>query len=99
MRTKSSQLSKISHKLSLLVSPLFLQSQNAQMRPKGSKIRVYIGYIGEWKLKSHQINGSLSLGDIKVHLPFPQLMPHFGTLHCWMNNFGLPYQIEMRFGT
>jgi hypothetical protein len=68
-RTKSSQLSKISHKLSLLVSPLVLQIQNAQMRHKRSKMRVYIRDIGEGKLKSHQINGSLSLGNIIVHLP------------------------------
>ena len=59
---------------------------------------VYIGDISEGKLKGHQINGSLSLGNIIVHLPLPQLMPHFGTLHCQMNNFGFPYRIEMRFG-
>ena len=58
----------------------------------------YIGGIGERKLKGHQINGSLSLGNIIVHLPLPQLMPHFGTLHWRMDNFGLPHQIEMRFG-
>ena len=69
------------------------------MRPKGLKMRGYIGSIGEGKLKSHQINGSLSLGNIKVHLPLPQLMPHFGTLHWQMDNFGFPYRIELRFGT
>ena len=69
------------------------------MRPKGSKIRGYIGYIGEGKLKSHQINGTLSLGNIIVHLPLPQLMSHFGTLHWRMDNFGLHYRIELRFGT
>ena len=67
------------------------------MRIMGLKMRGYIGIIGEGKLKSHQINGSLSLGNIKVHLPLPQLMPHFGTLHWWMNNFGFPYQNELRF--
>ena len=67
------------------------------MNPNGSKIRVYIDNIGEGKLKSHQINGSLPLGNIIVHLPLPQLMPHFGTLHWWMDNFGFPYRIEMRF--
>ena len=61
------------------------------MRPRGSKMRGYIDNIGEWKLKSHQINGSLSLGNIIVHLPLTQLMSHLG-------NFGLPYQIELRFG-
>ena len=61
-------------------------------------MRVYIGDIGKGKLKSPQINGSLSLGNIIVHLPLPQLMPHFGTLQWRMNNFGLPYRIEMRFG-
>ena len=66
------------------------------MRSKGSKMRVYIGDIDEGKLKSHQINGSLSLGNIIVHLPLPQLMPHFGTLHWWMDNFGLPYRIELK---
>ena len=69
------------------------------MKPNGLKIRVYIGYIGEGKLKGHQINGSSPLGNIIVHLPLPQLMPHFGTLHWWMDNFGLPYRIEMMFRT
>ena len=68
------------------------------MRPKGSKMMFYIGIIGESKLKSHQINGSLSLGNIIVHLPLPQLMPHFGTLHWQMDKFGLTYWIELRFG-
>ena len=90
--------SKISSKLSLLVSPLSLQRYNAQVRPKGSKKRGYIRSIGEFKLKSHQINGSLSLGNIIVHLPLPQLMTHFGTLHWQMDNFGFPYLFEMRFG-
>ena len=31
-------------------------------------------------------------------LPLPQLMPHFDTLHWRMDNFGLPYRIELRFG-
>ena len=69
------------------------------MRPKGSKMRGYIGDIVKGKLKCHQINGSLSLGNIIVHLPLPQLMPHLGNLHWWMDNFGFPYQIELRFGT
>ena len=69
------------------------------MRPKWLKMRGYIGDIHEGKLKSHQINGSLSLGNIIVHLPLPQLMPYFDTRHQWMDNFGLPYQIELRFGT
>ena len=59
----------------------------------------YIVIIGEGKLKGHQINGSLSLGNNIVHLPLPQLMPHFGTLHWRTDNFGFPYQIELRFGT
>ena len=59
----------------------------------------YIGVIGEWKLKGHQINGSLSIGNIIVHLPLPQLMPDFGTLHWRIDSFGFPYQIEVRFGT
>ena len=67
------------------------------MNPKGYKMRVYIDIIGEGKLKCHQINGSLSLGNIIVHLPLPQLIPHFGTLHWWTDNFGLSYQIELRF--
>jgi hypothetical protein len=69
------------------------------MKPKGSKMRVYMDNIGEGKLKSHQINGSLPLGNIIVHLPLPQLMPHFDTLHWWTDNFGLPHRIELRFGT
>ena len=69
------------------------------MRPKGSKVRGYIGEIGEGKLKSHQINGSLPLGNIIVHLPLPQLMPHFSTLHWRKDKFRFPYQIELSFGT
>ena len=69
------------------------------MRPKGSKMRGYIGFIGEGKLKGHQINGSLSLGNIIVHLPLPQLKPHFDTLHWRMDKFGFPYRIESSFGT
>ena len=69
------------------------------MKLEGSKIRVYIVIIGEWKLKGYQINGSLPLGNIIVHLPLPQLIPHSGTLHWWMDNFGFPYRIELRFGT
>ena len=69
------------------------------MRLEGSKMGVYIVIIGEGKLKGHQINGSLPLGNIIVHLILPQLIPHFGTLHWRMDNFGLPYQIELRFGT
>ena len=69
------------------------------MKPKGSKMWVYIVIIGEGKLKSHQINGSLPLGNIIVHLPLPQLIPHVGTLHWWIDNFGFPYQNGLRFGT
>ena len=32
-------------------------------------------------------------------LTLPQLIPHFGNLHWRMDNFGLPYWIELRFGT
>ena len=60
---------------------------------------VFINIIGEGKLKGHQINGSLPLGNIMVHLTLPQLIPHFGTLHWQLKNFGLPYRIWMRFGT
>ena len=67
------------------------------MNPKGSKMRVYIVIIGEGKLKGHQINGSFSLGNIIVHLPLPQLITHFGTLHWQTDNFGLLYWIEMWF--
>ena len=59
----------------------------------------YIGVIGEFKLKIHQINGSLPLENIIVHLTLPQLIPHFGTLPWRMDNFGFPYQIEIRFRT
>ena len=69
------------------------------MKPKGSKMRVYIVITGEGKLKSHQINGSLTLGNIIVHLPLLQLILHLGTLHWRMDNFGFPYRIELRFGT
>ena len=76
-----------------------LQSSNAQMRLEGSKMGVYIVIIGEWKLKGHQINGSLPLGNIIGHLTLQQLIPHFDNLHWRMDNFGFPYRIEMRFGT
>ena len=69
------------------------------MKLEGLEMRVYIGILGEWKLKGHQINGSLPLGNIIVHLTLPQLIPHFGNLHWRIDNFGLPYRIEMRFGT
>ena len=61
-------------------------------------MRIYIGVVGEGKLKGHQINGSLSLGNIIVHFPLPQLIPHFGTLPWRLDNFELPYRIEIRFG-
>ena len=57
-----------------------MKLEGSKMRPRGSKMRVYIGVIGEGKLKFHQINGSLPLGNIIVHLPLQQLIPHFGTL-------------------
>ena len=60
---------------------------------------VYIVIIVEGKLKGHQINGSLPLGNIIVGLPLPQLIPHFSTLHWWMDNFGFPYRIELIVGT
>ena len=69
------------------------------MRFEGSKMGVYIVIIGEGKLKGHQINGSLPLGNIIGHLTLPQLIPHFRNLHWQMDNFGFPYRIEMRFGT
>ena len=62
-------------------------------------MRSYIGDIDEGKLKGHQINGSLSLGNIIVQFPFPQLIHHFGTLPRRMDNFGFSYRIELRFGT
>ena len=74
-----------SHSNTLL---LFSKAKLHKLGINKSKIRGYIGVIGEGKLKGHQINGSLSLGNIIVHLPLPQLMPHFGTLHCRMDNFG-----------
>jgi len=76
-----------------------LQSSNVQMGLEGSKMGVYMVIIGEGKLKGHQINGSLSLGNIIGNLTLPQLIRHFGNLHWWMDNFGLPYRIELRFGT
>ena len=59
---------------------------------------VYIVIIGEGKLKGHQINGSLALGNIIGNLTLPQLIPHFGNLHWRMYNFGFSYRIELRFG-
>ena len=63
------------------------------------KMGVYIVIIGEGKLKGPQINGSLPLGNIIENLILPQLIPHFGNLHWRMDYFGLPYWIELRFGT
>ena len=80
-------------------SSLDLQSSIAQMRLEGSKMGVYIDVIGEGKFMFHQINGSLPLGNIIVHLTLPQLIPHFDNLHWRMDDFGLPYRIELRFGT
>ena len=80
-------------------SSLDLQSSNAQMRFEGSKMGVYIVIIGEGKLKGHQINGSLPLGNITRNLSLPKLIPHFSNLHWRMDNFGFPYRIELRFGT
>ena len=68
------------------------------MKLEGSKIGVYIDIIGKVQLKGHQINGSFSLGNIIVDLILPQLISHFGNLHWKMDNFGLPYRIELRFG-
>jgi hypothetical protein len=69
------------------------------MRLERSKMRVYIVIIGEGKLKGHQINCSSPLGNIIGYLTLPQLIPHFGNLNWQMDNFGLPYWIELRFGT
>ena len=75
------------------------KAQNEQMRLQGSKIWVYIVIIGEGKLKGHQINGSLSLGNITRNLSLPQLIPQFSNLHWRTDNFGFPYRIELWFGT
>ena len=69
------------------------------MRLERSKMGVYIVIIGEGKLKGHQINGSLPLGNIIGNLSLAQLIPHFGNLHWRMDKFGFPYWIELRFGT
>ena len=61
-------------------SSLDLQSSIAQMRLEGSKMGVYIDIIGEGKLNGHQINGSLSLGNITRNLSLPQLIPHSSNL-------------------
>jgi hypothetical protein len=68
------------------------------MRLEGLKMGVYIVIIGEGKIKVHQINGSLPLGNIIGHSTLPQLIPHFSNLHLRMDNFGFPYRIELRFG-
>ena len=78
---------------------LISKAQNAQMRLEGSKIWVYIVIVGGGTLKGHQINVSLPLGNITRNLSLPQLIRHFSNLHWQMDNFGLPYWIELRFGT
>ena len=91
-----------SHKIAqAFTRTLLLSISKAQLRKwglRGSKMGVYIVIIGEGKLKGHQINGSLPLGNIIVQLTLPQLIPHFGNLHWRMDNFVLPYRIELRFG-
>ena len=52
-------------------SSLDLQSSNVQMRLERLKMGVYIVIIGEGKLKGHQINGSLPLGNIIGNLTLP----------------------------
>jgi hypothetical protein len=96
---QSSHFSHIRSNFHSNSSLLDLQSSNAQMRLEGSKMGVYIVILGEGKLKGHQINGPLALGNIIGNLTLPQLIPHFGNLHWQMDNFGLPYRIELRFGT
>ena len=96
---QSSHFSHTCSKIHSNSSSLDLQSSNAQMRLEGSKIWVYIVIIGGGILKGHQINGSLPLGNITRNLSLPQLTPHFSNLHWRMDNFGLPYRIELRFGT
>ena len=51
------------------------------MRLEGLKMGVHIVIIGEGKLKGHQINGSLPLGNTIGNLTLPQLITHFGNLH------------------
>ena len=97
IRLQSSPFSQNCSNFHSNTSSLDLQSSIAQMRLEGSKMGVYIVIIGEGKLKGHQINGSLPLGNIIGHLTLPQLIPHFGNLHWRMDNFGLPYRIELRF--
>ena len=72
---QSSHFSHTCSKVHSNSSSVDLQSSNAQMRLKGSKIGVYVVIIGEGKLKGHQINGSLPLGNIIGNLTLPQLMP------------------------
>ena len=96
--SQSSQFTEIRTNFHYHTLSLVLQNTIAQMRLKGLKMSVYIDIIGEGKLKGHQINGSLPLGNIIVHLPLPQLIPHFGTQPWRLDNFGLNYRIEMRFG-
>ena len=52
-------------------SSLDLQSSNVKMRLERLKMGVYIVIIGEGKLKGHQINGSLPLGNIVENLTLP----------------------------
>ena len=95
------QSSHFSHNHSIFHSntcSLDLQSSISQMRLEGSKVGAYIVIIGEGKLKGHQINVSLPLGNIIGNLTLPQLILHFGNLHWQMDNFGLAYQIELTFG-
>ena len=77
IHSQSSHFSQIRTNSHSNTLSLDLQSSIVQMRLEGSKIRVYIDIIGKGKLKGHQINGSLPLGNIIVHLTLPHLIPHF----------------------
>jgi hypothetical protein len=71
----------------------------AQIRLIGSKLGVYI-QLGRLRVTQESLeNQYRPLGNILGHFPSPPLIPKFGTLHWWTNNFGLSQQIEMKFET
>ena len=69
------------------------------MRFIGSKLGVYI-YVGRRRETKESLENQIrTLGNILGHFPSPPLIPKFGTLHQWTNNFGFPQRIELKFET
>ena len=69
------------------------------MRIIGSKWGVYIQVSRKRETQESLENQIRTLGNILGHFPSPPLIPKFGTLHWWTDNFGFPQWIELKFET